>query len=82
MKTLLRAISALLALAAGGLTVLRLYAVAGSTGPVPGGPVDYGLRLLFPATMALFFGYLALKGRLPFYRSPLDEDRPGGGEGK
>ena len=73
MKSLLRAVSALLAVAAGGLTLLRLYAVAGQTGPVPGGPTLYGLRLLFPLSMALFFGYVALKGRLPFYRRPEDK---------
>lgn len=77
MKTLLRVSSAVLAVAAAAVTFVRIYAVTGETGPVPGGPTLYAMKILFPATLAAFFGYLAIKGRLPFYRRPGEEDDPG-----
>ncbi len=62
----LRLIAGVLALAAFGLTGLRLYSL--STLGILMGPdsLRHAMGLLFPLSLGLIFGYLAWKGRFPF----------------
>lgn len=65
----LRIIAGVLALLAFGLTGLRLYYLSMQGIPMGGDSIMPALRLLFPLSLGLFFGYLAWKGRLPFSES-------------
>ena len=74
---LLRAVAGILTLVTAGLVGLRLYVMA-RTG-IPTGPDSalHALRLLFPLSLALLFGYMALKGKFPFTDKKDRQKRPG-----
>lgn len=73
---LLRVAAAVLAVAALGLTGLRLYALSGQE--ISGAEaLVHSLRLLFPFTLGLLFGYLAIRGRFPFDLRAGERDRDG-----
>ncbi|UCE88657.1 MAG: hypothetical protein JSW10_10020 [Pseudomonadota bacterium] len=65
---LIRIAAGVLALMSFGLVGLRLYALSGYDAAVAGGESEFisVMKLLFPATLGLFFAYLAWKGKLPF----------------
>ncbi len=72
-RLLLRILSGLLALLAFGLVILRLVALS----RLPVAPDDallHSLRLLFPASLGLLLGYIALFGRLPFSHDRRQDD--------
>jgi hypothetical protein len=62
MKTLLRSISGVLALLSLLLVVLRMQAMSG----VDAATVKEVLGVIFPLSVFLLFGYIAIKGRMPF----------------
>jgi hypothetical protein len=62
MKTLLRSISGVLALLSLLLVVLRMQAISG----VDTATVKEVLGVIFPLSVFLLFGYIAIKGRMPF----------------
>lgn len=70
---LIRGSSAVLALLAFFLIGVRLYAVSNKLIPAEEVDIFFSLQLLFTMTMGFFLGYIALKGRLPFSESDLDE---------
>jgi len=72
---LIRCGSALLALLAFALIGIRLYAVSNKLIPAEEVNVFYSLKLIFTMTMGLFLGYIAIKGRLPFSESDMDESK-------
>lgn len=61
---LLRTIAAILALLTSAWIVMLLYSVS-SLGPQAAG-AGFSVRILFLVLTALFAGYVAVKGRLPF----------------
>lgn len=62
--TNLRIMAGILAVIALAVVGYRLYGI--SALDAAAGDRLYGLRLLFPLSLAMFFGYLAWKGKLPF----------------
>jgi hypothetical protein len=64
-KQLLRGVAGALAIAALGVTLIRLYAIS-KTGVWQPDPFFQIMRLMFPLSVALIFGYVAWKGKLPF----------------
>ncbi len=62
MKTLLRAISGVLALLSLLLAVLRMQAIS----DVDAATVKEVLGVMFPLSVFFLFGYIAVKGRMPF----------------
>jgi hypothetical protein len=64
-KQLLRGVAGALAVAALGVTLIRLYAIS-KTGVWQPDPFFHFMRLIFPLSVALIFGYVAWKGKLPF----------------
>lgn len=64
-KQLLRGVAGTLAVAALGVTLIRLYAIS-KTGAWQPDPFFQFMRLMFPLSVALIFGYVAWKGKLPF----------------
>ncbi len=62
MKTLLRSISGVLALLSLLLAVLRMQAIS----DLDAATVKEVLGVIFPLSVFLLFGYLAIKGRMPF----------------
>jgi len=70
---LIRGSSAVLALLAFFLVGIRLYAVSNKLVPMEEVDIFYSMKLIFSMTMGLFLGYIAIKGRLPFSESDLDE---------
>jgi len=72
-RLLLRILAGLLGLMAFGLVILRLIALAKL--PVTQDEVlMHTLRLLFPASIGLLLGYIALFGRLPFSHDHRHDD--------
>ncbi len=69
----LRLVAGALALAAFGLTGLRLYNLSVQGIPMGSDSVMPAMSLLFPLSLGLIFGYLAWKGRFPFSQ---DDVRP------
>ncbi len=72
----LRLISGLLALLSFALFAVRLYgySVLDIQAGVEG--VMSSLRLLFPLSLGLIFGYVAVKGRFPFSDATLKRKEP------
>ncbi len=66
MKTLLRAISGILALLSLLLTWLRIDAISD---PETMTKLEF-LGLIFPLSVTLLFGYMAVMGRMPFMDKP------------
>lgn len=62
MKTLLRSISGVLALLSLLLAGLRMQAIP----DVDAATIKEVLGIIFPLSVFLLFGYLAIKGRMPF----------------
>jgi hypothetical protein len=62
MKTLLRSISGVLALLSLLLVVLRMQAIS----DLDTATVKEVLGVIFPLSVFLLFGYIAVKGRMPF----------------
>ncbi len=62
MKTLLRSISGVLALLSLLLAGLRMQAIP----DVDAATIKEVLGVIFPLSVFLLFGYLAIKGRMPF----------------
>jgi hypothetical protein len=65
----LRVVAGVLAMLAFCLTGLRLYHLSVQGIPMGADSIMPAMRLLFPLSLGLFFGYLAWKGRLPFSES-------------
>lgn len=65
---LIRISAAILALLSFALAGLRLYALSGYEAAAAGGESEFisVMKLMFPATLGMFFAYLAWKGKLPF----------------
>jgi len=66
---LLRVVAGVLAMLSFCLTGLRLYHLSVQGIPMGADSIMPAMRLLFPLSLGLFFGYLAWKGRLPFSES-------------
>ncbi len=62
MKTLLRSISGILAVLSLLLVVLRVQAIADMEATT----IKEVLSIIFPLSIVLMFGYIAIKGRMPF----------------
>jgi hypothetical protein len=62
MKTLLRSISGVLALLSLLLAGLRMQAIP----DVDAATIKEVLGVIFPLSIFLLFGYIAIKGRMPF----------------
>jgi hypothetical protein len=62
MKTLLRSISGVLALLSLLLAGLRMQAIP----DVDAATIKEVLGIIFPLSIFLLFGYIAIKGRMPF----------------
>jgi len=65
-RTVMRIAAGLLALLAFAVTGWRLYFLSTIPPGQEDNPVMYALMILFPLSLGLFFGYLALRGRMPF----------------
>ncbi len=65
-RMLMRIAAGILALLAFALTGLRLYFLSTIPPGQEDNPLMHSLMILFPLSLGLFFGYLALRGRLPF----------------
>lgn len=66
MKNLLRIVCALLALATAVLVAARVVAI----GDFDEVTIMELMKLVFPFSISLFFGYMALTGRMPFTPPP------------
>ncbi len=72
---LLRIVAGILALLAFLLVGLRLYSLMGSGNTNETDDFMNMMRLLFPLSLGMIFGYLALKGRIPFSARDLVETK-------
>jgi hypothetical protein len=75
MKTVLRATSGILAFLSLLLVVLRMYAFS-ETGTHNSVSIQDLLGLIFPLSVTLLFGYIAIKGRMPFMAERPSSDNP------
>lgn len=72
---LLRIVAGILALLAFALVGLRLYSL--SHQDVFGGDsLLHSLKILFPASLGIILGYLAVKGRIPFSNETPSDRKP------
>lgn len=69
MKTILRVTSGILAVLSLLLVVLRMYALSASD-MLGSATITHTMGLLFPLSLALLFGYMAIKGRMPGMDEP------------
>lgn len=65
MKTLLRITSGILALLSLLLAGFRLYAISAG-GLLESATIMHVMGLMFPLSVTLLCGYMAIKGRMPF----------------
>ena len=65
MKTVLRATSGILAILALLLVVIRIYSISNAAGMALM-TINQLLGLVFPLSVSLLFGYMAIVGRMPF----------------
>ncbi len=72
---LLRIVAGILALLAFLLVGLRLYSLMGPGNANETDEFMNMMRLLFPLSLGMIFGYLALKGRIPFSARDLNETK-------
>ncbi len=72
---ILRVIAGVLALVSVGVVGIRFYSMHTLDVAMGAMGAMYSLRLLFPLSLALFFGYVAWKGKLPF--GPESDDSAG-----
>ncbi len=63
--TILRVIAGIMALISLGVVVGRVFMATQDAGTGSGG-LMFSLGLMFPLSLAMFLGYLAWKGKLPF----------------
>lgn len=70
---LLRIIAGILALLSFLLVGLRLYSLAGAGNTEEADDIMNMLRLLFPLSLGIILGYLAIKGRIPFSARDLND---------
>ncbi|HEC12348.1 MAG TPA: hypothetical protein ENI80_03720 [Acidiferrobacteraceae bacterium] len=64
--TILRVVAGILALVSMGVAGIRFYGMNTLDTAMGAMGAIYSLRLLFPLSLAAFFGYVAWKGKLPF----------------
>lgn len=69
MKTILRITSGILAFLSLLLVGLRMYALS-TTGILGSATIMHVMGLMFPLSLALLFGYMAIKGRMPGMNEP------------
>ena len=72
---LLRIVAGVLAILSFMLVGLRLYSLAGPDAANETDDFMNMMRLLFPLSLGLIFGYLAIKGRIPFSARDIEESR-------
>jgi len=72
---LLRIIAGILALLSFLLVGLRLYSLAGPGNVDETDDFMNMMRLLFPLSLGMILGYLAIKGRMPFSSRDLNETK-------
>ncbi len=62
----LRIVAGILALVAFLLVGIRLYGYSGANIKMGSDAFIHSLRVLFPFSVGLIFGYMAIKGKMPF----------------
>lgn len=77
-KTGLRIVAGILALAALVVTVVRVLAMDNSDVTQSSVPLINFLRIVFPLSVALLFGYVAWKGKFPFLQDSESGKQNGG----
>ena len=72
---LLRIVAGILALLSFLLVGLRLYSLAGHGNTHEADNIMNMMRLLFPLSLGMIIGYLAIKGRIPFSARDLNDTK-------
>lgn len=74
--TILRVVAGVLALVSLAVAGIRFYGMHTLDTAMGARGAIYSLRLLFPLSLALFFGYVTWKGKLPFSPDSNDSADP------